>query len=413
MNKRICKWSFLSALLFFTVNLQKIKAQEKGIVRSGVSYIDPTIGNVAPLLNSNRPVVHLPNQMVRMFPKRQDHLDMQITDFPLLAMNIITPQMVFAIKPSTGELTDTGWYRRLTYDHDLEVTRPWYYAVSLTDDNIRTEFTAGEKTGIYRFTFPAGVKKNLHLSHYYEKGDFQLNGNTITGTEYVNDVIHLQKGIAYLYGLFSGRPATGTKEGEKDWGKYTVTGRTQKPVMMKGVRAFATYAEKDERVVEFRYAISFISIEQAKINFEKELMGIGFDQLKNKGSAVWEKAIGQVKVEGGTDAQKRTFYTALYRCYARMVDISEHGKFYSAYDNKVHEDKRSFYTDDYTWGNYLALHPLRMILDPKREANMLQSYVTMYEHSGWMPEYPRHFGDRPGMFGFHSSIIFLDAYRKG
>ncbi len=414
MNIRTIKWSFLWAVLFFTVILKNTTAQEtKQMVKSGISYIDPTIGNVAPLLNSNRPVVHLPNQMVRMFPKRQDHLDMQITDFPLLATNIITPQMVFAIKPSIGEISDTGWYRRLTYDHDLEVTQPWYYAVTLTDDNIRTEFTAGEKTGIYRFTFPAGVKKNLHLSHYYEKGDFQLNNNTVTGKEYVNDIIHSQKGIAYMYGIFSGNPTTGKKEGEKDWGKYTVTGRTQKPVQMEGVRAYATYDEKNKTVVEFRYAISFISTDQAKINFERELTGMGFDELKSKGKAAWEKTISQVKVEGGTESQRRTFYTALYRCYARMVDISEHGKFYSAYDNKVHEDKRSFYTDDYTWGNYLALHPLRMILDPNREADMLQSYVTMYEHSGWMPDYPRHFGDRPGMFAFHSSIVFLDAYRKG
>lgn len=413
MNKRTCKYSFLSAVLFFMVALQTTQAQQKKSIQSGVSYIDPTIGNVAPLLNSNRPVVHLPNQMVRVFPKRQDHLDMQITDFPLLATNIITPQMVFAIKPSTGEMADTGWYRRLTYDHDLEVTQPWYYAVSLTDDNILTEFTAGEKTGIYRFTFPAGVKKNLHLSHYYENGEFKFAGNTITGKEYVNDVIHSQKGIAYMYGVFSGKPATGTKEGEKDWGKYTVTGRPQKPAPMKGVRAFAAYSEKDDGVIEFKYAISFISIEQAKINFEKELSGVGFDQLKSKGKAVWEKTIGQVNVEGGTEAQKRTFYTALYRCYARMVDISEYGKFFSAYDNKVHEDKRPFYTDDYSWGNYLALHPLRMILNPQREGDMLQSYVTMYEHSGWMPDYPRHFGDRPGMFGFKSSVMFLDAYRKG
>ena len=413
MSKRSCTWNFIVAVLI-TVIVQNIHAQEvKSISKSGVSYIDPTIGNVAPLLNSNRPVVHLPNQMVRMFPKRQDHLDMQITDFPLLATNIITPQMVFAIKPSVGELSDTGWWRRLNYDHDFEVTRPWYYAVLLTDDNIRTEFTAGAKTGIYRFTFPSAVKKNIHLSHYYEKGDFQLNGNTITGTEYVNDAIHAQKGIAYMYGVFSGNPTTGTKAGEKDWGKYTVTGRTQKHVPMEGLRAFATYAEKDKAVVEFRYAISFISTEQAKINFEKELTGISFDQLKSKGEAVWEKTIGQVKVQGGTEAQKRTFYTALYRCYARMVNISEYGKFFSAYDNKVHEDERTFYTDDYTWGNYIALHPLRIILDPKREADMLQSYVTMYEHSGWMPDYPKHFGDRPGMFGFKSSVMFLDAYRKG
>ncbi|MGI8638172.1 MAG: glycoside hydrolase family 92 protein, partial [Segetibacter sp.] len=200
---------------------------------------------------------------------------------------------------------------------------------------------------------------------------------------------------------------------EKDWGKYTVTGRPQKPAPMDGVRAFESYKDNDKSVVEFSYAISFISTDQAKINYEMEVKGVTFDQLKNKGKAVWEKTIGKVKVEGGTEAQKRTFYTALYRCYARMVDISEHGKYFSAYDNKVHVDKRPFYTDDYSWGNYLALHPLRTILDPKREADMLQSYVTMYEQSGWMPDYPRHFGDRPGMFGFHSSIMFLDAYRKG
>lgn len=125
MNKRTCKWNFIVAVLFITVILQNIHAQQeiKQIAKSGVNYIDPTIGNVAPLLNSNRPVVHLPNQMIRVFPKRQDHLDMQITDFPMLATNIITPQMVFAIKPSVGELSDTGWFRRLNYDHDFEVTQ--------------------------------------------------------------------------------------------------------------------------------------------------------------------------------------------------------------------------------------------------------------------------------------------------
>jgi len=391
-------------------------AQSQGVKEnrhSNLEYIDPTIGNVAPLENSNRPVVHLPNQMVRVFPKRQDHLDMQITDFPLLATNIITPQMVFAIKPSKGEVTDTGWYRRLTYDHDLETTQPWYYAVMLTDDKILTEFTPGAKTGIYRFTFPKGVKKNLNLSHYYEKGEYQLDGNIITGKEYVNDAIHSQKGTVYMYGVFSGSPKTGTKQGEKDWGKYTVLSRTPKIGKMEGTKAFASYEKNDTSVVEFRYAISFISVEQAKINYQKELENITFAQLKAYGKAKWEKKIGQVKIEGGTEAQKRTFYTALYRCYARMVDISEYGRYYSAYDNKVHEDKRSFYTDDYTWGNYLTLHPLRLILDPNREADMLQSYVSMYEQEGWMPEYPRHFGDRPGMFGFHSSIMFLDAYRKG
>ena len=385
--------------------------------KNGVEYIDPTIGNVAPLLNSNRPVVHLPNQMIRMFPKRQDHLDMQITDFPMTANNIITPQLVFGIKPSIGEIADTGWYRRLTYDHDFEITRPWYYAVNLTDDNIFTEFTAGKKTGIYRFTFPANTKKNLLLSHYYENGTYEwINDHTITGVEYVNDAIHSQKGVAFLYGVFSGLPATGKKQGEKDWGRYTVTGRQPRPAKMKGERAWVSYDEKYSSAIEFRYAVSFISVDQAKRNFEKELQGLSFEQLKNNGKSAWENIIGQIKVEGGTTAQKRSFYTALYRCYARMVDISEEGKYFSGYDSAVHEDKRPFYTDDYTWGNYLALHPLRTILDPEREADMLQSYVNMYKQSGWMPEYPKPFGDRPRHVRFsfkHHVPGCLPERRKG
>ncbi|WP_026262466.1 GH92 family glycosyl hydrolase [Spirosoma panaciterrae] len=404
----------LASLLVSVLAAQFSLAQPGKPTNSALNYIDPTIGNVAPLLNTNRPVAHLPNQMVRVFPHRQDHLDMQITDFPMLSQNIITPQMVFAIKPSKGALADTAWFRRLTYDHDLEVTRPWYYSVKLTDDDILLEFTPGARTGIYRFTFPAGVKKNLLLSHNYANGtyDFQ-NGNTIVGTEAVNDAIHEQKGMAYIYGVFTGKPQTGKRDGEKDWGRYTVSGIPEKPKKVPGERAYASYSESDGPVVEFRYGVSFISIEQAKKNLEAELNGVSFDQQKANGQAAWAKAIGKITVEGGTDAQKRTFYTSLYRCYARMVDMTEGGKYYSGYDKTVHTDARPFYTDDYTWGNYLALHPLQIILNPKGEADMLESYVRMYKESGWMPEYPKPYGDRPGMFGFKSSVVFLDAYRKG
>lgn len=382
--------------------------------KKGIDYIDPTIGNIAPLLNTNRPVVQLPNQAVRVFPKRQDHLDMQITDFPMMVTNIITPQMVFGIKPSVGEVSDTGWFRRLNYDHDLETTRPWYYAVELPDDKVQLEYTAGEKTGIYRFRFPAGVQKNLLLSHYYANGSFDISGNSITGVEYVNDAIHDQKGVVFLYGEFSGSPATGKRQGEKDWGRYTVSGGPEKPKKVDGERVWLSYAANSAPVVEFRYAISFISADQAKANFNKELRNVRFEQLRDKCKAAWEKVAGQIKVEGGTEAQRRTFYTALYRTYARMIDITEEGgRYFSGYDSAVHTEKRPFYTDDYTWGNYLAMHPLRCILDPTKEADMLQSYVRMYEQDGWMPEYPRPFGDRPGMFAFHSSVVFLDAYRKG
>lgn len=399
----------ITAIILTVYNFQ-CRAQESTNLR----YIDPTIGNVAPLLNTNRPVVHLPNQMVRVFPERYDHLDLQITGFPLLSLNIITPQVIFSVKPSMGSVTDTAFNSRMNWDQDFEITSPFYYSTLLIDNNIKTEYTAGERTGIYRFTFPADVKKNLLLTPNYAGGLYEFDGvNAIYGTEFVVDAIHQQKGTAYMYGVFTGTPEYGKSNGVKDWGKYSV-GQINgaKPSRMEGEKAWISYSEKDPSTVEFRYAISFISREQAKKNLE-ELKGITFDGLKEKGKTAWEKVIDQIKVEGGTEVQRRTFYTALYRCYPRMSNVTEDGKYFSGYDKKVHEDARPFYVDDYSWGNFLALHPLYTILNPDREADMLESYVRMYKESGWIPDYPKVFGDREGMFGFHSAIMFLDAYRKG
>jgi predicted alpha-1,2-mannosidase len=386
----------------------------KNIEEDYLQYIDPTIGNIAPLLNTNRPVVHLPNQMTRTHPRRQDYLDDQITGFPLLSLNVITPQVIFSVRPAKGTLTDGDWNERMTYDHDMEITRPWYYATTLIDKDIRVEHTVGKKGGIYRFTFPKGVEKHILLTHCYDNGLYNIaTDNSISGTEFVIDSIHAQKGKAYMYGTFSDKPVGAKSEGDKDWGKYTVQGALATPKMMNGEKVAMSYSKTSPDTVEFRFAVSFISLEQAKQNYQDELLNITFDQLATQGKAVWKKEIGQIKVEGGTVGQKRTFYTALYRSYVRMVNINEDGKYYSGYDDKVHQYKRPMYTDDYTWGDYIAQHPLRAILNPTQEGDMLQSYVNMYEQSGWMPEYPKVFGDRPGMFGFYSSVMFLDAYRKG
>jgi hypothetical protein len=98
---------------------------------------------------------------------KRHYLDDQITGFPLLAKNVITRQNVFSIKPSVGEISDTGFNRRMTYYYDLEINQPWYYSTSLTDDNIKVEYVPGEKTGIpiYTITSPVFEKVSLYLSN--------------------------------------------------------------------------------------------------------------------------------------------------------------------------------------------------------------------------------------------------------
>jgi predicted alpha-1,2-mannosidase len=137
------------------------------------------------------------------------------------------------------------------------------------------------------------------------------------------------------------------------------------------------------------------------------------ERLKSRGQNAWEDKIDRIQVKGGSEGQRRTFYTSLYRTYERMINMDEYGSYYSGYDHQVHDSERDFYTDDWVWDTYLAHHPLRMILHPDMEADMLQSYALMYQQSGWMPQFPLTFGDNPAMNGFHSTIVFLDAWRKG
>ena len=97
-----------------------------------------------------------------------------------------------------------------------------------------------------------------------------------------------------------------------------------------------------------------------------------------------------------------------------MINISEDGKYFSGFDGKVHDDEGvDFWTDDWIWDNYHALHPLQIILNPADEVEKLTSYIRMYEHSGWMPTFPCVFGDAHCMNGNHAAAMFADALTKG
>lgn len=368
-------------------------------VRSVLDYIDPTIGSVGHLLEPTRPAIHLPNQMIRVAPQRKDYLDNQISSFPL---NIVSHRLgqVFAIKPTVKPVTRESFQARLSWDHDLEVNNPWHYSTWLIEEEIGVEFSPGRKTGIYRFRFPQSAHKAILLDGYNgDEGQYHFpNATEVTGYETWHGDIKV-----YLYGTWSVPGKPGLTEGQA---------QNVNTVLGKGARAWINFPATTKEV-ELRYALSYVSAEQAKKNYQEELAGKTFSTMVAQARKAWEVVMSQVAVQGGTEAQKRTFYTSLYRCYERMVDITEGGSYYSGYNNKINKDQRPFYVDDWAWDTYLAHHPLRMILNPKQEEDMLQSYVRMYEQSGWMPTFPVLFGDHACMNGFHSSVVFLDAWRKG
>jgi len=177
-------------------------------------------------------------------------------------------------------------------------------------------------------------------------------------------------------------------------------------------RNLVATVESTSGVLEMRYGISFISVDQAKANLEQEIGGRDFAATKAAAMDVWRTALSKIKVKG-SEKHKRVFYTALYRTYERMVDINEHGRYYSGFDHQVHESDEPFYMDNWVWDSYIAHHPLNMILDPGKDQAMIRSYVEMYRQNGWMPSFAVVFGDWPAMVGNHASAWMADAWAKG
>ena len=379
-----CIKIFLVSVFFFSCNSEKLV--EKKI--DNVKYVDPQIGGVAPFLQPTRTRIHLPNSMVRMYPERDDYRDDQITSFPLTTRKHRS-DLLFNIMPVSGDLPEneapiSAW------DQELEIAHPYYFSTWLEDYDITVEFTPAAQAGFFRFNYQNDETRKLYLRNLSGDNWLLNSDGSLTGSEIFEGM------KAYVYA------------------KIDSLNITSKGIIKRDtINSWISWGNNKPKKIQFKYGLSFISVDQAKKNLEREIPDFDFDKLKNKAYQAWSKVMNQIEVEGGTEAYKRTFYTALYRSYERMINITEDGKYYSNYDKKIHEGEQDFYADDWVWDTFLALHPLRYILQPEMESDMMASYVRMYEQSGWLPQFPQIHGDAPPMNGFHSTIMLLDAYRKG
>ncbi|MCX6325160.1 MAG: GH92 family glycosyl hydrolase [Bacteroidia bacterium] len=370
-----------NCILFIIMLLFSCKENTKQV--DNLKYVDPQIGGIAPLLQPTRTRMHIPNSMVRMYPARKDYRDDQICSFPLTVRSHRS-DAIFNFLPVSGNFPENQ-VPVSAWDQDLEIASPYYYSTWLEDFDITVEYSPGEKTGFYRFNFPENTTRKLFLKALSGINWKMNDDGSITGTESFDGM------NAFAFGVFDA-PGVFSKSGENTW---------------------ITWNQSSRNKIHFKYGISYISVEQAKKNLENEIPDFDFEKVKSAARAKWSKVINQIQVEGGTDAYKRTFYTALYRCLERMINISEDGQYYSNYDGQIHMDNRHFYVDDWIWDTHLALHPLRFILNPEIESDMISSYIRMYQQSGWLPQFPQLEGDTPPMNGFHSTIMILDAWRKG
>ena len=172
---------------------------------------------------------------------------------------------------------------------------------------------------------------------------------------------------------------------------------------------------QDLEQVHLRIGQSFISDEQAQINLAREIPDTDLDTLRQQIAATWQQQLSLVEIEGATDEQRQTFYTALYRCFLfpRMLhEINAAGQqqHYSPFDGQVHDGP--LYTDNGFWDTHRTCYPLYALLCPERLSEMLEGWINAYRAGGWMPKWASP-GYRACMIGTHIDAVFADAYAKG
>lgn len=368
-------------------------------------YVDPNIGGVATLLTTKNPTVHRPHSMIRVYPVTKPGLSDRYLSDKIYGFAVNMPAyrngQVTELMATKGAISTELSANASTYDHDLEEVHPWLHKVWLEDPNIVADWTTTERAVVYRFNFKDKESANIIFRSNGSASFFVNDKNSVKGWEESNETKQ------YFYAEFS-RPFD-------TYGAFTNSKIAAGNPEISGqkIGTYLTFNDPSAPV-EVRIGISYIDENQAKDNLYREMHEKTFEQVAEESHNIWKEVLGRIKVDGGTERQMRIFYTSLYRSMERMVNISENGRYFSGYDKKVHKDNgHPFYVDDWLWDTFRCHHPLLFILEPKTQVDMVQSYVKMYEQSGWMPTFPQFYGDFSAMIGFHSAALLWDTYQKG
>lgn len=367
--------------------------------KTPVDYVNPYMGNISHLLVPTFPTIHLPNSMLRVYPERPDYTADQIKGLPLIVTSH-RGSSAFNLSPYQG--SEETLRPVVNYTYDNEVIKPYYYRVYLDEQNTDVKYAPSRQSAQYEISYEKDAPVYLILNS--KNGAMQVNDNTVSGYQQLENNTRV-----YLYLETENKPEkTGVLQDNKlNTELDTISGNNA---------CVALYFGDKAQVQKIRYGISFISEEQAKSNMEREQKSYDVNALAEVGKKVWNEALGKIEVQSPDEDEKTIFYTSLYRCYERPVNISEDGRYFSAFDGKIHEDGgNAFYTDDWIWDTYRATHPLRVLIDTLTETNVIRSYILMAEQMGdmWMPTFPEITGDSRRMNSNHAVATVADAYAKG
>ncbi len=302
----------------------------------------------------------------------------------------------------SGDLSENGYAS--AFKHENEKSEPGYYSVKLDEGNILAEMTATTRVGFHRYTFPTTGEANLivDLKHRDKVTGFELK---VVGTNRIEGFRRssswAKDQLIYFVAEFS-QPFEAIKnENEEKQVALRFDASDGKPLMVK-------------------VALSPTGISGARRNLQAELPHWNFEKVRSEARASWNKELLKIEVSGGTDAQMTNFYTALYHTAVQPNTFDDFDGAYRGLDKQIHsnpksqiQNPQSNYTIFSLWDTFRAAHPLYTIIDRKRTADFVNTFIRMYEQGGRLPVWELAANETDTMIGYHAVSVIADAMAKG
>lgn len=339
---------------------------------------------------------------------------------------------VIMLMPTTGAIETNHLKYGSTYSK--EVAKTAYYSVDLDKYNVKGEFTASKRVGVSRFTFPKGqsnILLNLGLGLTNEEGAMVkvVSSTEIEGMRSVGSFCYNSPEDAYPvyfvakfsrpadhFGVWKNSPKY--KGVEAQWmgynGKTRIMKNTIKTVVGDSIGTYFSYNFDKKETVEVKIGISYVSIENARENLEKETGYKSFDDVYKETFNEWNEELSKILVEGGSYQDKVIFYTALYHTLIHPNTLNDiNGEYPKIKRTRIGRTYDTRYTVFSLWDTYRNMHPLTSLVYPKQQSDMIKSMLEMYDENGWLPKWELNSTETFTMVGDPASIVIVDACLKG
>ncbi|HVF98024.1 MAG TPA: GH92 family glycosyl hydrolase, partial [Flavisolibacter sp.] len=322
-----------------------------------------------------------------------------------------TDYCVFSFMPMVGELTTNEDERATAFRHEDEIAHPHYYKVKL-QNGIVTEMSPTERGAQLRFTFPKSGAAYLVLDGYTGFSGVQIFPAERKITGYVSNNKNNRGNLIKSYFEI---------QFDKPFQKHGLwearSNNTFPDSLQKEGRSIGAYLQFAEgETVQVKTASSYISPEQATVTLNKELgLFKNLEDTKAAAAKIWNDHLGRIRVEGGTEADKATFYSCFFRAslFSRaFYEIDKAGKpyYFSPYDYTVHDGY--MFTDTGFWDTFRAQFPLNALMYPTMHGRYMQALLDAQQQCGWLPSWSFP-GEGGSMIGNHAISLLADAWMKG